>query len=230
MWTRGELKTNAKAQLKTNYWGAVLVGIILTFLTTSAASTAGRAANNENGGSGLDMSGWSVSMIAAGIAVAGTAIALGLLVNLLLTIFLWNPLEVGCQKFFINCKYEKAGIKDVIFAIKRGYSNVGKVMFVRTICTYLWTLLFIIPGIVKSYEYMMIPYLLAEDPQMSRQDAFARSKEMMNGNKWNAFVLDLSFIGWMLLGAITCGLVGVFYVNPYRYMTRAELYQTLKNQ
>ena len=85
-------------------------------------------------------------------------------------------------------------------------------------------LLFIIPGIVKSYEYMMIPYLLAEHPEMTRQEAFAESKQMMDGNKWDAFVLDLSFIGWTLLGVCTFGILLVFYVEPYIYLTRAELY------
>nr|DAM70348.1 MAG TPA: Protein of unknown function (DUF975) [Caudoviricetes sp.] len=84
-------------------------------------------------------------------------------------------------------------------------------------------------GIVKSYEYMMIPYLLAEHPEMTRQEAFAESKRMMDGNKWNAFVLDLSFIGWTLLGICTVGILLVFYVEPYIYLTHAELYHALKN-
>ena len=70
----------------------------------------------------------------------------------------------------------------------------------------------------------MIPYILAENPRISRKRAFEISKNMMDGEKWNAFVLDLSFIGWILLSAITCGIVGIFYVNPYREATFAELY------
>ena len=102
-------------------------------------------------------------------------------------------------------------------------------MFLMDLFTALWTLLFVIPGIIKSYEYKMIPYLLAEDPEMSYQDAFAKSKEMMHGQKWNAFVLDLSFIGWHILSAFTLGILGIFYVMPYYYQTSAELYLTLKN-
>ena len=75
---------------------------------------------------------------------------------------------------------------------------------------------------------MMIPYLLADNPQMTKEQAFAESKRMMQGQKWKAFVLDLSFIGWFILTAITCGILGVFYVNPYKYMTDAELYVALK--
>ena len=84
------------------------------------------------------------------------------------------------------------------------------------------------PGIVKAYEYMMVPYILAENPDMSREEVFALSKQMMKGNKWDAFVLDLSFIGWMILGALTLNIVNVLYTNPYRYLTSVELYHTLK--
>ena len=101
-------------------------------------------------------------------------------------------------------------------------------MFLRQLFTFLWSLLFVIPGIIKSYEYRMIPFILAENPDTPYKDAFEMSKKMMMGNKWDAFVLDLSFIGWFILTAITCGILGVFYVNPYKYMTDAELYVALK--
>ena len=99
----------------------------------------------------------------------------------------------------------------------------------QTLFTVLWSLLFIIPGIVKGYEYMMIPYLLAENPDMSREETFAKSKAMTTGNKWDAFVLDLSFLGWLILGSITFNILNVFYVYPYQYLTRAELYRTLRD-
>ena len=99
-------------------------------------------------------------------------------------------------------------------------------MFFRDLYTVLWTLLLIIPGIVKSYEYQMIPYLLAENPQMTKEQAFAESKRMMTGQKWRAFVLDLSFIGWNILSALTLGILGIFYVQPYMDATHAALYET----
>ena len=92
----------------------------------------------------------------------------------------------------------------------------------------LWSCLFIIPGIVKSYEYRMIPYILADNPDIDRKEAFALSKAMMKGNKWRVFVLDLSFILWYLLGSITFGIVNVFYVEPYKQLTDAALYEALK--
>ena len=115
-----------------------------------------------------------------------------------------------------------------MFTFDHNYKNVTKVMFLRDLYTALWTLLFIIPGIVKGYEYKMIPYLLAENPDMSQQEAFGRSKQMMDGNKWKAFVLDLSFLGWSILSALTLGILGIFYVNPYYNMTQAAFYEAVK--
>ena len=85
-----------------------------------------------------------------------------------------------------------------------------------------------VPGIIKAYEYTMVPYILADNPAITRKEAFERSREMMKGNKWRTLVLDLSFILWDLLGAITGGIVTLFYVHPYRQLTRGALYEKLK--
>ena len=74
----------------------------------------------------------------------------------------------------------------------------------------------------------MVTYLLAEDPDMSKEDAFRISKEMMNGNKWKAFLLDLSFVGWAILSLFTCGLLSILFVSPYHYSTNAALYERLR--
>ncbi|MCD7954399.1 MAG: DUF975 family protein [Lachnospiraceae bacterium] len=110
------------------------------------------------------------------------------------------------------------------------YWSLVKTQFLRKLYTFLWTLLLVIPGIVKSYEYCMIPYLLADFPDMEPDVAFSISRTMMDGNKLETFILDLSFIAWELLSSVTLGIVGVFYVNPYEYATKAELYRVLKNE
>ena len=149
-------------------------------------------------------------------------------VVILLDVFICNPIEVGCNRFYVRNLNESAQVGNVGFAFDNHYKNITKTMFFRDLYTILWTLLFIIPGIVKSYEYQMIPYLLAENPQMSREQAFAESKRMMSGQKWRAFVLDLSFIGWNILSAITLGILGIFYVQPYMDATHAALYEALR--
>ena len=76
----------------------------------------------------------------------------------------------------------------------------------------------------------MVPFILKDNPELSATEAITRSREMMNGNKWRAFLLDLSFIGWVLLGCITCGIVQFFWTTPYMYSTHAALYLELKNK
>lgn len=80
------------------------------------------------------------------------------------------------------------------------------------------------------YEYRMIPYILAENPKIKRKKAFKLSKEMMKHNKWRAFVLDLSFIGWEIASIFTFGMINLLYANPYRAATSTELYVVLRNK
>ena len=146
----------------------------------------------------------------------------------LLDVFIFNPLEVGCKKYYLRNLNEPAQVGNIGYAFDNNYKNIIKTMFFRDLFTVLWTLLFIIPGIVKSYEYQMIPYLLADNPQMTKEQAFEESKRMMQGQKWKAFVLDLSFIGWNILSALTLGILGIFYVQPYMDATHAALYEALR--
>lgn len=91
------------------------------------------------------------------------------------------------------------------------------------------SLIGMIPVIVAQYRYLMVEYLLVDNPNMHWKDALRQSSEMMHGNKWAAFKLNLSFLGWTLLGSCICG-IGVLFVNPYIEATYAQLYIYLKNQ
>ena len=93
--------------------------------------------------------------------------------------------------------------------------------------TFLWSLLLLIPGLIKSYAYAMTPYIMQEKPKMGINEAITRSREMMDGHKWQLFMLDLSFIGWMLLSVLTLG-IALVYVWPYYQAARAEFYKQIK--
>ena len=95
--------------------------------------------------------------------------------------------------------------------------------FMTSLLIFLWSLLFIIPGIVASYRYALAPYLMTENPDMGVMEAIARSKELMNGNKWRLFCLQLSFIGWNLLCMLTLG-VGYLWLAPYQNAAEAAFY------
>ena len=226
---RRELKECAKQLLKINYWKAVLAGIILSLIGGSGVVSVVERSSSGSFDEVIGAVETDDFGLVLGIALGIVAVAL--LVNFIMTILIWNPLEVGCKKLFILCEYGTAETRCIWSVInRRDGKNVGWIMFLRTLFVSLWSLLFIIPGIIKQYEYMMIPFLLAENPQMNRKEAFEKSRQMMKGNKWAAFVLDLSFIGWSLLGIITFGLVNIFFAGPYQYLTQSQLYFRLKEQ
>ena len=100
-------------------------------------------------------------------------------------------------------------------------------MFCRSAFQFLWSLT-IVGGVVKYYEYSMIPYILAENPQISRKDAFFLSRQLMRHNKYKLFLMHVSFAGWKFLSLLTFGLLDFAFVNPYMTGTEAELYLNLR--
>lgn len=98
--------------------------------------------------------------------------------------------------------------------------------FLRGLYTTLWTLLFIIPGIVKSFSYAMTPFIMAENPDMTANEAITASRELMDGHKAELFVVRLSFIGWVLLSSLSFG-IGYLFLNPYMNAADAAFYRTI---
>lgn len=94
---------------------------------------------------------------------------------------------------------------------------------------FLWTLLLIIPGIIASFSYAMTPYILAENPSMGINEAISLSKQMMDGNKWRYFCLNLSFIGWAILCLFTLG-IGYLWLNPYSSAANAVFYNDVSGK
>jgi uncharacterized membrane protein len=121
---------------------------------------------------------------------------------------------------------EKPEVKDLFAGFSGNFLNNLAASVLVPLFTFLWTLLFFIPGIVKSYSYAMTYYILNDNPQMGAIEAITASRKMMNGHKMELFLLDLSFIGWILLSILTCGIL-FFYVAPYMQAARAEFYRTL---
>lgn len=235
MWSRNELKSRAKGVLNLNYWKVVLVSLISIFVGVNRSTVSFRYSINTRS---EDLSSFSyvypslseLKYFLAAMYVVFVMVAIMWIFALVLSTFIFQPLAVGCYRYFILCGKQPANIGEVVFAFNKSYINVVKIMFFRGLYTFLWSLLFIIPGIIKAYEYRMIPYLLAENPDISMKEAFSLTRQMMTGDKANTWVLDLSFIGWDLLGVLTCGILNIFYVNPYRHLTNAQLYKTLKQK
>ena len=109
----------------------------------------------------------------------------------------------------------------------RHYLNIVLTTFLRDLIIVGGTFLCVLPGLYFAYCYYMVPYILAENPEMKPMEALRLSKQMMEGHKMNTWLLEMSFFGWMFLGAMACG-VGTFFVLPYYYATFAELYAVLR--
>lgn len=155
--------------------------------------------------------------------------ALGILVLLLYMIFVNNILLVGEKRYFLeNRNYPQTSVSKIFFLYKlRCISNPAWVMVCRSFFQFLWNLT-VIGGVIKHYEYILIPYILAENPKISRRDAFFLSKQLMRHHKRKLFLLDLSFLGWQILSLFTLGLLDLIFVIPYQSGCRAELYAVLR--
>ena len=174
-------------------------------------------------------SGTGAAILAVVGAVVFLIIVIALLLRGVLKIFVLNPLEAGCRNFLLRNATGESDLGDIGFGFTPDYWRNVKTLFLRDLFRFLWGLLLIVPGIIKSYSYRMAPYILADRPELSGTEVLTLSRQMMDGHKWKTFVLDLSFIGWRILSALTLGMLGLFYVNPYRQCTNAELYRELKN-
>ena len=224
MWNRKEMKTRGKAAFKANYWKCVIVSLIAVVLLGAfggySGSKSSSVATSEEGITAL-MTGDMAKYYALVFAAMGIVV----LIAFLISIFVYNPLTVGVDRFFLSNSKQPAELGEVGY----GFKNFGRSVLALFLSDLLILLgcIVIIPGIILSYSYRLVPYIIADDPTISATDAIKKSREMMKGYKWKSFVLDLSFIGWYILTAITFGLVGIFYAYPYIFATYAEMYYVI---
>lgn len=144
------------------------------------------------------------------------------------TLILAGPIGVGLALVQLSVlRGEKAEFGDMF----KGFNNFGTTCgagVLVSLFTFLWSLLFWIPGIVKAYSYSMTFYILADHPEMKATDAITASRMMMKGRKWDLFVLDLSFFWWILLVSVSCG-IAIIYVEPYMELSHASFYEAIKD-
>lgn len=167
-----------------------------------------------------------ISLIVGLITGAAAAIpSVGSVVN---AFFLSPAFSIALVMIYLNVAN---GIDVQIGDVFNGFSyfwGAFKVSFFTTLFTFLWSLLLIVPGIIKSFSYAMAMYIWSENKEMGALEAINKSKKMMDGHKMDYFVLGLSFIGWILLGCITLG-IALIYVIPYMETTMANFYNSIKD-
>lgn len=144
----------------------------------------------------------------------------------LIQFILGGVIQLGYCKFLLNLHDgENADVKDLFSQFHR-FTDGFLLVLLQSIYVALWSLLFVIPGIIAAYKYAMAPFILLENPGMKANDAISDSKTIMDGMKGSLFLLDLSFIGWTLLSALTLG-IGNLWLNPYMNASRAAFYRSL---
>ena len=240
MFDRAGLKTAAKARVSQNRWMAVLVCLLAGFFgiinnptfsgfssSFSSGFESGFNSDTPSFGSGLDLI-WSDTEAWLILAVILVVFAIVTLVISAFGILVSNVVSVGFHGWFLRYSRGENPEFGEMFSGFNHYKHTMFGMFLRSIFVFLWSLLLIIPGIIKSFSYAMVPFLLYENPSMSAKEALAVSETMMDGWKWELFKFDLSFIGWYLLNTLTCGLLGIFFINPYVFTSFAMLYDNIK--
>ena len=151
------------------------------------------------------------------------------LVTMLISLLVVSPLGVG----YYNAHKDLLLTGDdklIANSFRTGFANWGHNvwgMLLMGIFVFLWTLLLIIPGIIKGFAYSLVPYILVDKPELSANEAINLSMKMMKGHKFDFFWLCLSFIGWILLAILTLG-IGLFWLLPYMYTAYAAFYQDVK--
>ena len=242
MWNRREIKGYAKDFLRRHYWKAFLVCLIATLLSGGGTSNSSNTNYEESYQDDTyyynemnvieELDNPAVNFATRRFnsplfMLTGGAIGIMVLVLIILLVTVGFAIEVGQKRFFLRGFEGDARIKNLFSTFNsEEYLPIVKTQFLRGLYTILWTLLFIIPGIIKAYEYKFVPYILAEEPNLSSREVITMSREMTSGHKMDMFILDLSFIGWYLLGGLLFG-IGGFFVDPYNEATYARLYNIL---
>ncbi|MDO4491958.1 MAG: DUF975 family protein [Lachnospiraceae bacterium] len=237
--TMDALMKETKEPLRRAYWKITVTTVILMMLAAAVSYSALVGTINEipglfqrvianefSGERTLDF-----RMVAVVLTMVGGMLMLSLIIKLFLNIFLENPLLVGADKMMLSALEpgEPVVLASLAHAFDSDYLNSVKVMFLKRLFRDLWMLCLIVPGIIKGYEYMLIPYLLAENPYQTWHEVFAKSKQMMKGYKKKAFLIDLYFIPWSILGLLTMGILTVFYIEPKKTLVKADFYLKVKS-
>ena len=221
-----DFRAQARQALKGRWFLAVITGLLAALLGGASSTAAPSFSLNIN------LSGSTAlfpHMDSGALALLLTVLIPAMLVALvfsLLYIALASVVSVGYAQFNLRLVDGREAQPDDLFAHFSNFKTLFCARLLMVLYTFLWSLLFIIPGIIASYSYAMVPYLLSEYPDMTAREAITYSKELMYGNRWRLFCLHFSFIGWSFLCLFTLG-IGNLWLSPYRHAAEAAFYRDL---
>lgn len=229
-----DFRSIARESLKGKWGLAVIAGLVASLLGGLGAEGLDVKLNLDasNGNVSLGVAGQqilsntgglndrlSAFLIGSAVYIAITAIVLAVLYFILGSI-----VAVGYARFNLELVDKREASMENLFHYFNDWKTTSAARLLRSLYTFLWTLLFIIPGIMASYSYAMTDYILAEHPDFTASAAIERSKEMMSGNRFRLFCLEFSFIGWSILCGLTLG-IGNLWLRPYKQAAIAAFYR-----
>lgn len=204
---RIRIKENGKLHYQNNKWQNVLVILINTLIVGGVQVVVRLSGDN-----------WVLAMFMSLISIA-------------LAMLVVNVISMGTMTWFHRAiKTEGLNMEEMFWPFKEDYGGNVLMMFLISLYTALWSMLFVIPGIVKGYSYSLAMYIKSENPNIPASKAIELSTRMTNGHKMDLFVLDMSFIGWGILSAFTLNILGILYVMPYQYASKAFAYEEIKEE
>lgn len=221
-----DYRAKAREALAGQWPTAVLVGLVAALLGGAGNSSSGLTVKVEERVSDLYSIAPEIATILMGamgvISVFAFAYAIAMLI-------LGGVVQQGYCRYNLKIVDGHMATMGDLFSQFGRFKDALVLNLLTALFTALWSLLFIIPGIVAAYRYAMAPYILLEDPDCTPMEAISRSKEMMDGHKGELFCLDLSFIGWEILSALTAG-IGSLFLRPYTSAARAAFYRETQRQ
>lgn len=204
---RIRIKENGKLHYQNNKWQNVLVILINTLIVGGVQVVVNLSGDD-----------WVLAMFMSLVSIA---------VSLLVV----NVITLGSMTWFHRAiKTEGLNMEEMFWPFKEDYGGNVLMMFLISLYTALWSMLFVVPGIVKGYSYSLAMYIKSENPNIPASKAIELSTRMTNGHKMDLFVLDMSFIGWGILSAFTLNILGILYVMPYQYAAKAFAYEEIKEE
>lgn len=230
-----DFRQDARNILQGKWPMAVLVGLVAILLGGAGSNgpevklnidTSGIRANLQI--AGQNVVSWGSGDPALRTFLVGSALYIMIAALVLAAVYfiLGSIVGVGYARVNLNLFYGETPSFASLFSYFPYWKTTATARLLRSVYTLLWSLLFIIPGIVATYSYAMTDYILAEHPELTAGEAIARSKQMMEGNRWRLFCLHISFIGWAILSAFTLG-IGNLFLTPYKQAAEAAFYQEL---
>lgn len=210
------LKARALRNLSDNWGLSVAVALVASLLGGLSVSTSFN----------LNIEGETIQYLPTAFTVLVAALVSSASILSFVHFILGGTINLGYTRFLLDQHDGKELEFKTLFSQFDRFGQGFLQKFLRGLYSFLWGLLFIIPGIVKSYSYAMTPYILTDHPDMTANEAITASRQLMDGHKMELFLLQLSFIGWMILNIFTLG-IGSLWLHPYMQATEAAFYRSL---